>query len=66
MSYLGKYLKMPPTIEKLHKLEKEIEKEGHSLSDLSLYLEFDFSPYENTMMSLHLLVQALTAYISDF
>ncbi|MCT4476537.1 hypothetical protein [Peribacillus sp. NPDC101480] len=48
MSYLGKYLKMPPTIEKLHKLEKEIEKEGHSLSDLSLYLEFDFSPYENT------------------
>lgn len=48
MSYLGKYLKMPPTIEKLHKLEKEIEKEGHSLSELSLYLEFDFSPYENT------------------
>jgi hypothetical protein len=39
---------MPPTIEKLHKLEREIEKEGHSLSDLSLYLEFNFSPYENT------------------
>ncbi|MFF2589651.1 hypothetical protein ACFVSS_17500 [Peribacillus butanolivorans] len=48
MSYLGKYLKMPPTIEKLHKLDKEIEKEGYSLSELSLYLEFDFSPYENT------------------
>ncbi|WP_336866250.1 hypothetical protein [Peribacillus frigoritolerans] len=48
MGYLGKYLKMPPTIEKLNKLEKDIEKEGYSLGDLSLFLEFDFSPYENT------------------
>ncbi|PJN86848.1 hypothetical protein [Bacillus sp. mrc49] len=48
MSYLGKYLNMPPTIDKLHTLEKEIEKKGYSLSDLSLYLEFDFSPYETT------------------
>ncbi|MGG0288416.1 hypothetical protein ABEY41_25625 [Peribacillus butanolivorans] len=48
MGYLGKYLKMPPTIEKLNKLEKDIENEGYSLGDLSLFLEFDFSPYENT------------------
>ncbi|TDL92062.1 hypothetical protein E2R55_03075 [Vibrio vulnificus] len=48
MGYLGKYLKMPPTIEKLNNLEKDIEKEGYSLGDLSLFLEFDFSPYENT------------------
>ena len=39
---------MPPTIEKLHKLDKEIEKKGYSLGDLSLFLEFDFSPYEST------------------
>ncbi|KWW16215.1 hypothetical protein AS888_07365 [Peribacillus simplex] len=49
MSYLGEYLNMPPTIDKLHTLKKEIEKEGYSLSDLSLYLEFDFSPYETTL-----------------
>ncbi|MDM5296372.1 hypothetical protein QUF81_25145 [Peribacillus simplex] len=48
MGYIGKYLKMPPTIEKLNKLEKEIEKDGYSLGDLSLFLESDFSPYENT------------------
>ncbi|MFF2291131.1 hypothetical protein [Peribacillus butanolivorans] len=48
MGYLGKYLKMPPTIEKLNKLEKDIENEGYSLGELSLFLEFDFTPYENT------------------
>ncbi|WP_144528127.1 hypothetical protein [Peribacillus simplex] len=49
MSYLGKYLKMPPTFEKLQKLEKVIEKEGYSLdSDLSLCLQLDFPHYEIT------------------
>ncbi|MFE0503891.1 hypothetical protein ACWF7H_29430 [Peribacillus butanolivorans] len=49
MSYLGKYLKMPPTFEKLQKLEKVIEKEGYSLDgDLSLCLQLDFPHYEVT------------------
>ncbi|WP_142244678.1 hypothetical protein [Peribacillus simplex] len=48
MSYLGKYMKMPPTFEKLQKLEKVIEKEGYSLADLSLYLQVNFPHYEIT------------------
>ncbi|AMM93181.1 hypothetical protein UP17_12205 [Peribacillus simplex] len=48
MSYLGKYLKMPPTFEMLQNLEEVIEKEGYSLGDLSLCLQVEFSPYEMT------------------
>ncbi|MGG0412245.1 hypothetical protein [Peribacillus simplex] len=48
MSHLGKYLKMPPTFEKLQKLEEVIEKEGYSLCDLDLCLQLDFPHYEMT------------------
>lgn len=48
---LGKYLEMPTTFEKLRKAEEILEKEGHSLEELDLNLEFgriayDVTPYD--------------------
>src|SRR5690606_25918971 len=49
MNYLGKYLQMPPTFEKLKKLELILEKEGYSLErDLGLILQCDYFAYDVT------------------
>ncbi|RFU63082.1 hypothetical protein D0463_12540 [Bacillus sp. V59.32b] len=49
MSYLGKYMQMPPTFEKLKKLEKVLKKEAYSLdTDLCLILQFDYFAYDVT------------------
>lgn len=49
MNYLGKYSQMPPTFEKLKKLELILEKGGYSLErDLGLILQCDYFAYDVT------------------
>lgn len=49
MRYLGKHLKMPPTFEKLKKLEEILKKEGYSFDrDLCLILQSDYFAYDVT------------------
>ncbi|WP_062050417.1 hypothetical protein [Bacillus sp. JCM 19034] len=49
MTNLGKYKQMPPTLEKLIKLERELEKEGYSLDrDLCFILQTEYFAYDVT------------------
>ncbi|WP_144460738.1 hypothetical protein [Siminovitchia fortis] len=49
MNYLGKYSQMPPTFEKLKKLELILEKEGYFLErDLGLIFQSDYFAYDVT------------------
>lgn len=49
MNHLGKYVKMPPTIELLKELENILVKEGYSLDlDFGLILESDYFAYDVT------------------
>ena len=45
MNNLGKYKQMPPTFQKLQKLQGELEKEGYSLDSLGLMLDTEDLSY---------------------